>query len=122
LSWAIPGEAGLGRTLRADFFLRFARGVPARAEASLESDEHFAVAPGRQWIALPSGDAPLSFDLMPLRRGTGRLEQLWLRWTGPLGLAWIQSPYSLARELPVLPDIATVREEAMRLFQRDTDY
>ena len=31
-----------------------------------------------------------AFTLDPLRRGEGRLERLWLRWTGPMGLAWIQ--------------------------------
>ena len=46
---------------------------------------------------------------------------MWLRWTGPLGFAWIQHAYPLSRSLPVIPDVESVREEAVRLFERNNE-
>ena len=62
---------------------------------------------GTRWVALPdarrwsrsrtmgaracrwnAGRGAVLLPLEMLRRGTARFEQLWLRWTGPLGLAW----------------------------------
>jgi len=46
---------------------------------------------------------------------------LWLRWTGPLGFAWIQQVHALSRNVPVIPDVESVREEAVRLFERNNE-
>lgn len=82
----IPAQAGVGRPLRADFALSFTARAPQAAEVELESNDRFTVTPRRRDCAPGDG---ASFELTPLRRGAGRLERLWLRWTGPLGLAWI---------------------------------
>jgi uncharacterized protein (DUF58 family) len=63
----------------------------------------------------------VSFQLLPVRRGEGRVDRLWLRWTGPLGLMWVQRAHALERVIPILPDIQSVREEATQLFRRDTN-
>jgi uncharacterized protein (DUF58 family) len=117
----LPRQAGLGRATRAEFSILFRGRVPSGAEAELESDMRFTVSPRRREIVPRGAQAETSFDLIPLRRGPGRIERLWLRWTGPLGLAWVQKVYPLARELPILPDIERVRAEALQLFQRDTE-
>jgi uncharacterized protein (DUF58 family) len=113
-----PERIGVARSFEADFQLRFARRRPRLVEAELEANERLAVQDARLQIA-PDGAA--QFTLTPKRRGEGRLEQLWLRWTGPLGLAWIQHAENLDRSVPIVPDIESVREEAVRLFRRDTN-
>ena len=114
---SLPSDAGIGRRLDAEFTLSFRGRRPVAVEAELEGNDRLAIAPERLHIA----DGHANFSLTPLRRGEARLERLWLRWTGPLGLAWIQRAHPLSRNLPVLPDIQTVREEATRLFRRDTE-
>jgi uncharacterized protein (DUF58 family) len=116
LALATPSDAGVDRSFDADLKLRFARRTPRLVEAELESNEFLAVTPSRLSIA-PEEKA--RFSVTPRRRGMGRLERLWLRWTGPLGLVWIQRVEELDRKLPILPDIAGLRAEALRLFRRD---
>src|SRR6185312_13630166 len=60
--------------------------------------------------------------LEPVRRGIGELQQLWLRWTGPLGLVWKQTSVALEIAEPILLDIASVKQEAIRLFARDAPF
>ncbi|MDZ4376338.1 MAG: DUF58 domain-containing protein, partial [Phenylobacterium sp.] len=48
-----------------------------------------------------------------------RIESLWARWRGPLGLMWLQRQTTPGNVIPLLPDIASVREQALRLFARD---
>ena len=38
-----------------------------------------------------------------------------------MGLAWIQHAHPLSRTVPVIPDVESVREEAVRLFERNND-
>ena len=48
----------------------------------------------------------------------GRLEQLWLRWRGPLGLAWQQRRIALGSTILILPDVRPVQERGAQVFQR----
>ena len=114
----IPVSMGVTRSGAAHFALAFAGRAPAFTQAELEGDERFEIAPARQYLA---PGAAAEFQLKPLRRGEGRLKTLWLRWTGPLGLMWIQRAVGLDRPVPILPDIQSVREDAVRLFQRDAN-
>jgi len=117
----VPEHLGVGRAGGAAFALAFRGRAPASAEVKLESNDRLTVTPGRHFLAAEGNRMAAAFQLMPLRRGQGRLETLWLRWTGPLGLIWIQHAHAVARAVPVIPDVQSVREEAMRLFQRDND-
>jgi len=117
----LPDMLGVGRTGAANFALSFIGRTPAILEADLEGNERFSISPTRQMLAREGDRVAAAFQLTPLRRGEGRLETLWLRWTGPLGLTWIQHAHPLARAVPVVPDVQSVREEAMRLFQRDNN-
>lgn len=66
-------------------------------------------------------DAPLlaSLPLLPSRRGTVRVESLWLRWTGPLGLMGRSVRRRLDLEIPVTPNIRAVKAAAIRFFTRN---
>ena len=117
LSLATPDDAGVDRSFEAGLALRFARRTPRLVEAELEGNAFLAVAPSR--LSIAPGDEQPRFTVTPRRRGEGRLERLWLRWTGPLGMVWIQRVEQLDRNVPILPDIAGLRAEAVRLFRRD---
>ena len=118
---AVPDVLGVGRDGGASFALTFRRRPPPQAEVELEGNNRLAITPHRTVLASEANQMSASFTLKPLRRGEGRLERLWLRWTGPLGLTWIQHVHSLSRSVPVIPDVESVREEAVRLFERNNE-
>lgn len=69
-----------------------------------------------------SAEGLAEFELHMLRRGEARLDGLWMRWSGPLGLAWKQMrlPAELAR--PINPDIRTLQSDALRWIAREADF
>src|SRR5690606_18152575 len=60
-------------------------------------------------------------EIVPNRRGTGALHALWLRWPGPLGLAYRQAHRALDRDLRVWPDLSPVRSPSLQAFLRSTE-
>ncbi len=118
---SLPEVLGVGRKGDASFALSFLRTPPSQAEVELEANDRLAITPRRHVLQREANRICASFTLTPLRRGEGRVENLWLRWTGPLGLAWIQHVHALARAVPVIPDVESVREEAVRLFERNNE-
>ncbi len=58
-------------------------------------------------------------EAIPVRRGTGELHNLWLRWPGPLGLAVRQSYIPLSASMRVWPDLSPVRSPVLQTFMRD---
>lgn len=89
------------------------------AELALETDERLAVSPARATIPVRGGHLEADVVLTPKRRGEAMLKRVWLRWRGPLGLAFAQRAETLDRPAPVVPNIEAVKAEAMRLFSRD---
>jgi uncharacterized protein (DUF58 family) len=66
-----------------------------------------------------SGSAVAEWPLQAKRRGIGRLERVWLRWTGPLGLMAVHGRFEIGRAIAATPDIAGVRAVALRFAQSD---
>jgi uncharacterized protein (DUF58 family) len=66
-----------------------------------------------------SGSAVAEWPLQARRRGIGRLERIWLRWTGPLGLMAVHGRFEIGRAIAATPDIAGVRAVALRFAQND---
>lgn len=96
------------------------RGAPRRTvDIALETDELLDVDPARRSI-MPGGEAA-SFHVTPRRRGRGLLRALHVRWRGPLGLVWTQRVQRLDRAISVVPNISSVKEEALRLFSRSRE-
>lgn len=69
------------------------------------------------WAA--TGEGTVEWPLKARRRGEGRLERVWLRWTGPLGLVAMHGRFDLGRPIGITPDIASVRSMAMKFNQQD---
>lgn len=103
----------------------FGRGAQREVEASVAADPRL-LAGGRGTIMLQPGapgelwEGALSYS--PTRRGTGEIERLWLRWTGPLGLGARQLSRPVEAAVRVWPNIAAVRSPALQAFLRDANF
>ena len=64
---------------------------------------------GRARVPLDQGRGAVLMPLEMVRRGIARFERLWVRWTGPLGLAWNQGMVEVGSAFPVLPDLRPVQ-------------
>ena len=70
----------------------------------------------------PAGPGAFSgrASIVPGRRGTGQIGRLWLRWQGPLGLAWRQIQKQSQRKVAVVPNITALRSPTVQMFLRDS--
>lgn len=117
---ALPNGLAVGQTARAAFALRFEGGMPPKsAQVALDIGPRLALSPDRQDVAIAERSGLAEFVLSVLRRGQGRFERLWVRWPGPIGLAWLQKTQTLDRTVPIVPNVQAVKDEASRLFRRD---
>jgi uncharacterized protein (DUF58 family) len=62
------------------------------------------------------------FTPTALRRGTGTVQEAWLRWNGPLGLIQKIRRTALDHEIAITPNLAWVSQEAIRLHDRHADF
>lgn len=119
-----PGDTEVGEPARITVLADVARtGAGAKPEAALECDPRLAPS-GRIALPLSFADGAWSgtADIKPTRRGTGALSRVWLRWSGPLGLAHRQTTRMLDAEVRVWPNIAPVRSPALQIFLRDAQF
>jgi len=63
-----------------------------------------------------------TFPIVPVRRGTGYLHDMWMRWSGPLGLAVRQVQRPLDVAVRVWPDLSPVRSPQLQSFLRDAQF
>jgi uncharacterized protein (DUF58 family) len=91
---------------------------PRTIDIALGTNEKLGLDADRGRVRLNDGGAALVFTAQPLRRGLGQVTDIWLRWRGPFGLVWRQMRSRPGRNIPIIPNIAAVREEAVRLFSR----
>jgi len=104
------GEAGAAVvTLRAP---RAVRGV----ELLVDLHPDFAPQPPRTVDLAAGVAARVEVRLAARRRGTPSVDEAWLRWTGPLGLARRRSRARVGRRVPVVPNLRPVRAAALRYF------
>ena len=114
-----PGAIGAGAFADAGLDLTFTGRPGARVELALEADDKLQVTPDRFRAAVDDRRVRAEVRLTPRRRGQSGLRDLWVRWSGPLGLVWAQQRRRLDHKAALTPDIAGVQAEAMRLFARD---
>lgn len=126
-----PRQVGVGDPF--DVLVRLtaarARWRPAKVDLALAVDARLdaggriagvgfpAEAPGGDGLTLVK-----TFPLAAARRGIARIDGLWLRWRGPLGLAILQRRYAEHREIAVVPSLRSVREDGLKLFRRDAQF
>ena len=107
-----------------DVRARFGGGWRSRADCALSSDARLLPG-GHVRAALVRGaDAAWEarIEFRPSRRGTANFEDLWLRWTGPLGLGARQSLRAIDRSVRVWPNVAPVRSPTLQAFLRNAQF
>lgn len=119
LDAAAPRVMGVGRPEVARLSAVFEGRAPREVELAMGVDARLTATPERLVVRTEAGRAEADVRLAPQRRGEGRIEDLWARWRGPLGLVWLQRHVPARRAVTVTPDIAGVKEHALRLFARD---
>jgi len=114
-------RAAVGRAGSAGLTLTFegAGAAPPAIEAAVSTDDRLGLTSARVSAPVHGRQVRVVFSFTPARRGASTLETLWVRWTGPLGLAFKQKTFDLGLAVHVLSDIQMVRDQAMRLFARD---
>jgi uncharacterized protein (DUF58 family) len=117
-----PASMGIGAPQTVTARAVFAGRAPAEAELALEVSDRLSAVPDRMRMLTPGRQGEASFEVMASRRGEARIDRLFVRWQGPLGLAWKQKVEALDRKLLVLPNIRAIQDEALRLFARDAQF
>lgn len=113
-----PGHAYVGETRDCTVVVNVVS-RPRLAYAALQNSALVAAEnEGRLHLSLERGKGAVLLPLQMLRRGMARFERIWLRWTGPLGLAWHQKDVVIDASFPVLPDLRPVHDLGARIFQR----
>jgi uncharacterized protein (DUF58 family) len=112
-----PAQLYIGRTGRLDLAVEMpVRFRPRSVRVLVETDD---LLEGRKPVSLfpdTKGTATLSLDLVARRRGLARIEKVWLRWNGPFGLMSQTLIREQDLEIPVVPDIQSVRSSALKFF------
>ena len=113
----VPEQLFIGRDGTLDLELEMpGRRPPRRLELLLEVGP-LLLPPSPRFLTLEAGrEVVAAFPLKARRRGTATLDRLWLRWRGPLGLIQCVRQFPLEREVPVVPDIQSVRRAALSFF------
>lgn len=119
-----PTDAEVGEAATLTVLADLTRAGPrSRPEGALECDPRLA--PGGR-VAMPLAPLDSAWSgtaaIHPNRRGTGSVSRVWLRWTGPLGLAHRQTSRPLDNAVRIWPNIAPVRSPALQIFLRDAQF
>lgn len=114
----LPVHAYVGETRECAVTVEVAS-RPRSAEVALQPSPLTHIADdGRLRVALEDGRGGVLVPFEMLRRGLARFESLYLRWTGPLGLAWRQQVIAVDADFPILPDVRPVHDRGAAIFQR----
>ena len=122
---AVSNSAEIGAPLQLALAAEFSgRIAPRSLSGNLGLDERLAedgaVAFSLERSAVADGAFSGQASIVPVRRGTGEIGRLWLRWKGPLGLAWRQIQKQSTQSVSVMPNIAAIRSPTIQMFLRDS--
>ena len=74
--------------------------------------------PAATAVCARGAPAVLSLPLRVRRRGGSRIDRVWLRWPGPMGLVTRTAVHAVGRAIEVVPDVRSVKAQALRFFAR----
>lgn len=116
---AVANTAYVGADISATVRLTFPRAAPRMVEAIVEQSPLIEAPTGpRATVTITGTTGVATIPLIAARRGVARIAGLWLRWTGPMGLAWKQRRDPLDMRVILTPDVRPVRERGAHLFLR----
>jgi uncharacterized protein (DUF58 family) len=110
-----PKTLSVGEAGEATAILRSPRAIRA-VELHVDCDADFAPPPLVSVGIAAGASARAVFPLVARRRGKLSLDEAWLRWTGPLGLARRRKRVPLHHPIAVVPNLQPVRAAALRFF------
>ena len=93
-------------------------------EAAIACDPRLAPE-GRATLTLTRDDSGIwqgDAALFPTRRGTASITDIWLRWSGPLGLGARQVRFAFDHAIRIWPDLSPVRSPELQFFLRDAQF
>ncbi|MES2054648.1 MAG: DUF58 domain-containing protein [Pseudomonadota bacterium] len=116
----LPKSASVGATIDATIRVMFTgSSAPGRVEVAVGNDPLLVPAVDDRLLLAIVGKAGLApLPLTAIRRGTARLDTLWLRWKGGFRLVWKQRRIAQTAAMRILPDVRPVRERGAQIFQR----
>lgn len=92
---------------------------PTAPEMKLTLGKRLQAQPDVWYPPVEDGKLLGGFRVTALRRGEGDVENLWTRWTGPLGLMWRQIKQPLDKTVAIVPDTRLLKQKAIEIFSRD---
>lgn len=116
-----PREAEVGQEVMLSVRVQFARAAPAQVQVALGLSPLLETGGGGEPAVMPitRGNGTVTIPCRALRRGMARIDRLWLRWQGRLGLAWVQRTRRLDTAVPVQPDTLRVADRGAHLLRRN---
>lgn len=120
----VRSDVEVGAEAELQVAAHFGGGLRERVDCAIGLDPRL-VPGGRAAFALArlgAGEWRATRPFHPSRRGTGRIDRLWLRWTGPLGLGARQVSRDLGQAVRIWPNLAEVRSPALQTFLKDAQF
>ena len=115
----LPASASVGSQVEAVVQADVSGIAPGEVEIAISGDPLLTNdTEAGAWIALENGQGAAVLPLTAIRRGTARIERVWIRWKGRLGLVWKQRSFAANASVAILPDIRPVHDKGALLFQR----
>lgn len=115
----LPESLHVGETTPLDMQIQFRKSPPAKIELFPESSDILQIRPKRGSVALQGANGTARFDMRGLERGEAGIPWIWVRWSGPLGLVYRVRAVANQQALPVITNMAGIRQAAIRLFSRE---
>jgi uncharacterized protein (DUF58 family) len=123
LKIAVPGTLYIGErgtitaTIGATHWRRATR-------FELIAEQHGEVEPAEIVAGeLPVGcEARIALPVVPRRRGKVKVDRIWLRWRGPLGLVEFTRREAVDRTIDVLPNVRGLQSAALQFFAQEAIY
>ena len=111
-----PRAVGVGETFAVATQARFKGRAPGGIEIALGVSGPVSAPFG---LTARAEGASAATVLTADRRGTARLDCVWIRWPGPLGLVWKQRQLALNQPIAVTPDIRAIGDKEVRMMNQE---
>jgi uncharacterized protein (DUF58 family) len=111
-----PRAVSVGETFAVTARARFKARAPGGIEFALGVSGPVAAPFG---LTARAEVASAALVLTADRRGTARLDCVWIRWTGPLGLVWKQRQLALGQGIAITPDIRAIGDKSVQMMNQE---
>jgi len=125
LTLSAPDDAEVGQPISLSTYAEFPRRIAGEPEAALGVEPRLGESGTAIFSLAQTEDRNVwtgETQLVSTRRGIGRLHDIWLRWPGPLRLAWRQAHRVLEDEIRIWPDLTPIRSPVLQAFLRDAQF